>query len=114
MRFELRAISPEGRLESLDVQALDEGSAREQVLVRGYTVLAVRRRVRLLGLSRGGDRFPLLLFSQELLVLLGAGLPLVEAIDTLAEKEKRGDFRTILERVSGTLREGRTMSAALD
>jgi general secretion pathway protein F len=113
MRFELRAISPAGRLESLDVQALDEGSAREQALVRGYTVLAVRRRAGLLALSRG-DRFPLLLFSQELLVLLGAGLPLVEAIDTLAEKEKRGDFRTILERVSGTLRLGRTLSAALD
>src|SRR3954470_7317093 len=113
MRFELRAISPDGRLESFDVQALDEGSAREQALGRGYTVLGVRRRVRLLALSRA-DRFPLLLFSQELLVLLGAGLPLVEAIETLAEKEKRGDFRTILERVAGILREGRTLSAALD
>ena len=114
MRFELRAISPDGRLESLDIQALDEGSAREQVLGRGYTVLAVRRRVRLLALARAGDRFPLLLFSQELLVLLGAGLPLVEAIETLAEKEKRGDFRTILERVVNILREGRTLSSALD
>jgi general secretion pathway protein F len=114
MRFELRAISPDGRVESLDVQALDEAGAREQALGRGYTVLAVRRRARLLGLSRPGDRFPLLLFSQELLVLIGAGLPLVEAIDTLAEKEKRGDFRTVLERVVTILREGRTLSHALE
>jgi general secretion pathway protein F len=114
MRFELRAISPDGRLESLDVQALDETGARQQVLGRGYTVLAVRRRARLLAFSRAADRFPLLLFSQELLVLLDAGLPLVEAIETLSEKEKRGDFRTILERVVGILREGRTLSAALD
>jgi general secretion pathway protein F len=114
MRFELRAISPDGRLESLDVQALDEGSAREQALVRGYTVLAVRRRARLIALTRAGERFPLLLFSQELLVLLDAGLPLVEAIETLGEKEKRGDFRTILERVVDILRQGRTLSAALD
>ena len=114
MRFELRAISPEGRLESLDVQALDEGSARDQALGRGYTVLAVRRRARLIALSRSGDRFPLLLFSQELLVLIGAGLPLVEAIETLAEKEKRADFKSILERVAMTLREGRTLSTALE
>src|SRR5688500_4976449 len=114
MRFELRAISPEGRLESLDVQALDEGSARDQALGRGYTVLAVRRRARLIALSRAGDRFPLLLFSQELLVLIGAGLPLVEAIETLSEKEKRADFKSILERVVMTLREGRTLSTALE
>ena len=114
MRFELRAISPEGRLESLDVQALDEGSARDQALGRGYTVLAVRRRARLIALSRSGDRFPLLLFSQELLVLIGAGLPLVEAIETLGEIEKRADFKSILERVVLTLREGRTLSTALE
>ncbi len=101
-------------MESLDVQALDEASAREQAAGRGYTVLAVRRKAALLGFSRRGDRFPLLLFSQELLVLLDAGLPLVEAIDTLAEKERRGDFRTVLARVVAILRQGRSFSSALE
>ncbi len=36
-------------MESLDVQALDEASAREQAAGRGYTVLAVRRKAALLG-----------------------------------------------------------------
>jgi general secretion pathway protein F len=101
-------------MESLDVQALDEASAREQAAGRGYTVLAVRRKAALLAFSRRGDRFPLLLFSQELLVLLDAGLPLVEAIDTLAEKERRGDFRTVLARVVAVLRQGRNLSSALE
>lgn len=114
MRFELRGISADGHMESLDLQALDEASAREQAEGRGYTVLAVRSKARLLGFSRPGDRFPLLLFSQELLVLIDAGLPLTEAIDTLAEKEKRGDFRTVLARIVLTLREGRTLSSALE
>jgi len=65
-------------------------------------------------LRRAGERFPLVLFSQELLVLLEAGLPLVEAIDTLAEKERRGDFRALLTRVVVVLREGRTFSSALE
>ena len=115
MRFELRAITQDGRIESLDLQALDEASAREHAESQGYTVVAVRKRANLFGFWRGaGERFPIVLFSQELLVLLGAGLPLVEAIDTLASKERRGDFRALLSRIVLVLRQGRTFSSALE
>lgn len=115
MRFDLRAITSEGQIESFDVQALDEASARAHAQSQGYTVVAIRKRGGWLGAWRsGGARFPLVLFSQELLVLLDAGLPLVEAIETLALKEKRGDFRTLLSRIVSILREGRTLSSALE
>ena len=115
MRFELRAISSDGRMATLDLQALDETSAREHAEGQGYTVVAVRRRANPFALlRRAGERFPLVLFSQELLVLLEAGLPLVEAIDTLAAKERRGDFKTVLARIVAVLREGRTLSSALE
>ena len=112
MRFHLRAITPEGRIESLDTQALDEQAARQQAESRGYTVLEVksRRGVPLIGQAR----FPVQLFSQELLVLLDAGLPLVEAIDTLAQKERKAEFRTLLGRIAAVLREGQPFSAALE
>jgi general secretion pathway protein F len=115
MRFELKAVGPDGRVESLDFQGLDQASAVQQAESRGYTVLAVRARS---GLGtpwrRGGERFPLTLFSQELLVLLQAGLPLVEAIDTLAGREKRAEFRALLERIVAILREGAKLSSALE
>lgn len=115
MRFELRAITQDGRIESLALNALDEAGAREQASIRGYTVLSVRARRGLFAMGfRGTRRFPVLLFTQELLVLLGSGLPLVEAITTLAEKERHADFRTVLERIAGTLRQGRSFSAALE
>jgi len=115
LRFELRAITQEGRVESLDLHALDEASAREQAASRGYTVLTIRERSNLLSLWRKrSDHFPVLLFSQELLVLLNAGLSLVEAIETLVEKERHGDFRTVLERIASTIRQGRTFSTALE
>jgi general secretion pathway protein F len=115
MRFELRAITADGRMETLDLQALDEASAREHAHGQGYTVVAVKRRANPLALlRRSGERFPLVLFSQELLVLLEAGLPLVEAIDTLGAKERRADFRTLLARIVAVLREGRTFSSALE
>ncbi len=114
MRFELKAIGPAGEVEALDFQAPDEMSAVKSVEGRGYTVLSVRvRRGLRLPWQRGAERFPLALFSQELRVLITAGLPLVEAIETLAEKERRTDFRTILERLVAVLRQGQPLSAAL-
>ena len=114
MRFELKAIGPAGEVEALDFQAPDEVSAVKSVEGRGYTVLSVRvRRGLRLPWQRGAERFPLALFSQELRVLITAGLPLVEAIETLAEKERRTDFRTILERLVAVLRQGQPLSAAL-
>lgn len=114
MRFELKAVNADGRVESLDLHGLDRTSAVQQAESRGYTVLAVKARAKL-GLPWGAAqaRFPLTLFSQELLVLLKAGLPLVEAIETLAEREKRSEFRAVLERIVAILRQGNTLSAAL-
>jgi len=115
MRYQLKAIGPDGRVESLNFQAPDEASAVQQLEGQGYTVLSVKARSELFALWRGvRTRFPVALFSQELLVLLNAGLPLVEAIETLAEKEKRDDFRTLLGGIAGILRQGRPLSAALE
>ena len=113
MHFELKAIGSGGNVEALDFQAPDETTAVRSLEGRGYTVLSVRPK-RAFGLWRGGaERFPVALFSQELRLLLGAGLPLVEAIDTLAQKERRTDFRAVLERLGAVLREGQPLSAAL-
>jgi general secretion pathway protein F len=114
MRFELKAIGPQGGVEAIDFQAPDETTAVRSLEGRGYTVLSVRAK-RSLGLPwrSAAERFPVVLFSQELRVLLNAGLPLPEAIDTLAQKEKRDDFRAVIERLGAVLREGQPLSAAL-
>jgi general secretion pathway protein F len=51
------------------------------------------------------------LFAQELAVLLDSGVPLVEAVETLAERN--GAAATPLARVIAALREGRPLSQAL-
>ena len=114
MQFRLKAIGPGGGIELIDFQAPDAATARDHIEGRGYTVLSVRPR-RSLALWKGGsERFPVVLFSQELRVLLAAGLPLLEAIETLAQKQPRPAFRTMLERIAGALREGRSLSWALE
>jgi general secretion pathway protein F len=115
MRFELKAIAPGGAVEALEFQAPDEASAVQQLEGRGYSVLSVRARRSLAAPWAGtGTRFPVVLFSQELRVLISAGLPLVEAIDTLAEKERNDEWRGVMQRIVGALREGRPFSGALE
>jgi general secretion pathway protein F len=114
MRFELKAVSPDGRVESLDLHGLDKASVVQQAESRGYTVLGAHARTGFGVPWRGAQaRFPLVLFSQELLVLLNAGLPLVEAIETLGEREHRSEFRALLGRVGAILRQGNSLSSAL-
>src|ERR1700674_1750386 len=114
MRYQLKAIGQDGRVEALNLDAFDQGGAVQQAESRGYTVLAVRRRSVLADALGRGERFPVVLFSQELLVLLQAGLPLVDSIETLAEKERRPGFRGGFECLLGTARPGRPFSAALE
>ena len=114
MRFELKAVGPDGSVEALEFQALDEASAVQSLERRGYTVLSVRARRAWSAAWRREARFPVALFSQELRALVQAGLPLVEAIDTLAQKERNDEWRTQLERVAAALRQGLPLSAALE
>jgi general secretion pathway protein F len=116
MRFHLKAIAPQGSVETIDLEADDQASAVRNAERRGYTVLSVRA-ARAFGAARlrlTAERFPLLLFSQELRVLIAAGVPLLEALDTLALKESREPGRRILQRLATVVREGRPFSAALE
>jgi general secretion pathway protein F len=55
-----------------------------------------------------------LLFNQELLALLEAGLSIVEALETLLEKEARAETRHVLKAVVTRLHEGQSLSASLE
>ncbi|MBL0729593.1 type II secretion system F family protein [Piscinibacter sp. HJYY11] len=63
--------------------------------------------------NSSGKSFPLLLFSQELLALLEAGLTLVEALGVLVNKERRKDVADVLRAVTRGLQEGLSFSKVL-
>jgi general secretion pathway protein F len=111
MQFRVKATDTGHRVTVCDVEALDEADARRQVSTQGRNVIAVSA-ARRTGSPRGG-RVPLIGFSQQLVSLLEAGLSLVEAIETLTEKEGNLAMRGGLERIRGRLLEGHTLSAAL-
>lgn len=115
MRYEVKALKDGDVVARLTLDATDAQDARTQAREQGYEVLSVRSLVGLhLSLGSRQAKFPLLLFSQELLALLNAGLSLMEAIQTLAVKETRPDARKVLDQVIVGLYEGRSLSAALE
>ena len=111
MRYEVKAIKPAFGVTALVLEAASEGDARALAAAQGFAVLGVRARSAAL-FQR--ERFPLLMFSQELIALLDAGLGLIEALQALAEKHQPAGAREVLRQVLGRLGEGQTLSAALE
>lgn len=116
-RFLLTVRSGNKPLKQLQLQ----GGSQAQVVAKaasfGFQVLSVQRIHR----QTAGrpswrlrkPKFPLLLFSQELLALLEAGLNLSECIEVLHAKESSPQLKAALASVLSLLSEGKSFSDAL-
>lgn len=113
MRFEVKAYREPDGVTALALEAANAEDAQGRARQMGYTVLNVRPLLSFGGLWRRSDRFALALFSQQLLALLEAGLTLVEALETLAEKEHEGGLKQALQGLLAELYQGRTLSYAM-
>jgi len=81
MRYLVRAVRGGNEVSTLEVEAPDQASLATHADLRGWTVLAITpQQFGLPDLLRlkPGAKFPILLFSRELLALLKAGLSLIE------------------------------------
>lgn len=114
MRFSVRAVQNETQIVAIDIEASSQLEAEHQAKGKGLTVLSVSAHKNLLGnLSAGSSKFDLGLFSQELHALLEAGISVVEALETLLEKEQRTNAKAILSKMVGHLKDGQPLSGAL-
>jgi len=113
MRYQVTALVDAARVVTIPVDANDVQDARAHAQGRGYAVLKVRRTLAPDLWRRGERRFPLQLFSQELRLMLEAGLTLPEAVQALIEKESRAEILRVLETVRDAVLEGASFSAAL-
>jgi general secretion pathway protein F len=113
MQFDVRTISRDHLMSQLTVDARDEVDARRQIEARGLFTVSIAP-ARGLGRKKSARRhLSLVLFSQELLALLTAGLSIVECLDALLEKEINEGARSILTRLLSGLREGKRFSKVL-
>jgi len=113
VRYQVRGLAADNAVTVLEVEARDEDDANAQAAARGVAALSVQRQTGFSGWIAPRRSFPLLLFSQELRALLEAGLPVVEALQTLAEKEQSTEAGRICTGVVASLFEGQPLSGAL-
>jgi general secretion pathway protein F len=113
MRFYLKAVGKAGVV-ALTVEAPGQAEARHIAEEQGLRVLSLRAERHWRALRwQARERFALVLFSQELTTLLNAGLPLIDALESLAEKETAPQARKTLSQLVRLLYEGKSFSQAL-
>lgn len=114
MLFRIKTVGQNGAIDALQLDARDSADALRLAEALGHTVIAAKPAGFFAGLSARRQRFPLGMFSQELLSLVQSGLSVVEGMEVLAEKERSGSVRAVIEGILRGLREGRTLSKALE
>lgn len=113
MQFEVRALSADNRLQTLVVDAEDAHAARKAVEEKRLRPVTLKQVSAARAFGKRKGNFSLVMFSQELLSLLEAGLTLVEGLEALLEKETAPASRAIMDAILQRMREGRRFSDAV-
>jgi type IV pilus assembly protein PilC len=115
--FILRVGTPEGEVVERNVQAASLRAARDEMSRQGLHVFGVRRGslsfrdfIPRFGRVISTERF--LLFNQELLALVRAGLPIVQSFDIMLERQKNPRFREVLAQIREKITSGVALSDA--
>jgi type IV pilus assembly protein PilC len=109
-----------GRVFSQLEAAQSAGEARQKLSDRGLFVYSVRPRARMLlgSLRRRSDRAAsgtdFLVFNQQFNTLIKAGIPILKALDLLAERAASPRLRPLLAEVRRQVREGASLSEAME
>ena len=115
MQYKVKAARSGLGVLNLEIDASSIEEAKKQVLQSGYSVLAIQPIGSFIKLPKlFTSRFSLSLFSQELLALMDAGLPQVEALETILEKERRRTNIKLVRGIIDQLYEGKSLSKALE
>jgi len=115
--FRVKAGWPDGSVAEQSVMAADIGTARHEVERRGGHVFEIKRRGFSLasGTSKRRGRVKMsefLIFNQELIALLKAGLPVVRSFEILLERQKSPVLRRVLTDVRERVNSGSSISEA--
>src|SRR3989442_4113878 len=113
MEYVCKIGMPSGEVVERTFMAADEPSLRADLEQKGYYLFSVRRGLVLKELGLVRPRVPtdlLLIFCQELAALLKAGLPLVQSLEVMLERQRHPVFRRSLEAVRDRVKSGTAFS----
>ncbi len=118
--FQYRVARSDGTTLEGQIEGNSEGAARSQLEGQGLLVFQLRRQGSWSTLASASTQRhgkialqEFLIFNQELVALIKAGLPILKVWDLLIERAKHAGFRAVLESVRQDIRGGASASEAL-
>ncbi len=115
MEFVCKVGTPTGEVVEEKFSATNEAALRADLEQKGYYLFGSRRVLGLGALHLGRPRIPgdvLLIFGQELAALLKAGLPLMQSLDVMLERQQHAVFRSSLAAIREKVKSGAALSEA--
>lgn len=114
VRYQIKGLRKPAGIIELILDAPSQDDAMLMARAQGMHVLSIATQHNWLIAPRRRERaFPLVLFAQELVTLLRAGLPLIDTIESLADKEHQLQHKKVLDGLTRALQEGHSFSQAL-
>ncbi|MGC2613134.1 MAG: type II secretion system F family protein, partial [Terracidiphilus sp.] len=113
--FVIKLADERGRV----MEQIQTASTAEELRARfshaGYHVFSVKARSGLGGVSRRKVKLePFLIFNQQFLTLIRAGLPILGSLQMLTKIQKSAYFRSQLEDIANRVKTGESLSAAFE
>lgn len=110
--------SADGRIMEKEFEAASPVVLKQTLEEQGFFVFSVKKKPLQFLLERGSrrrrvDNKELLTFNQELLVLMKAGLPIIQALDTVLERGGKGKLIEVLTTVREDIKGGASLSDAM-
>ena len=113
--FIVKLADERGRVQEQTHAAATAEELRSRFTQAGYLVYSVKPRSTLGRSAKKKVKLDIfLIFNQQFLTLIRAGLPILSSLDLLAKRQKDLSFRAQLEDVGGRVKTGESISAAFE
>ncbi len=113
--FVIKLADERGRVQEQVQTAATAEELRARFVHAGYHVFSVHSRGGFGGLSRRKVKLePFLIFNQQFLTLIKAGLPILGSLQMLAKNQKNTAFSSQLDDVSNRVKTGEALSSAFE
>jgi type IV pilus assembly protein PilC len=113
--FTIRLADERGRIQEQTHAAATAAELRNRFEQIGYLVYSVKPRSGFAGGSKRKVKLePFLIYNQQFLTLIRAGLPILSSLELLAKRQKNPVFRAQLEDVAARVKTGESISSAFE
>src|SRR5580698_1004113 len=113
--FVIKLADERGRVMEQSHAAATAEELKARFTQAGYYVYSVKAKSVLGGGSKKKVKLEtFLIFNQQFLTLIKAGLPILSSLDLLARRQKNGEFRAQLEDVAARVKTGESISQAFE